>query len=89
MHVGLKEGDEVGSGLGDNVMVDVEEFRYALQRRLAVRVRGVAPVPEVVDRVGLIPGNDAAIGVFTEDGCFAVAVESGGGGVGGYGCCPD
>jgi hypothetical protein len=31
VHVALEEGDEVGSRLGHDEVVDVEEFRHALE----------------------------------------------------------
>jgi hypothetical protein len=38
VRVGSEEGREIRSGLGDDEVIDVEEFTNAMQRRLAVAV---------------------------------------------------
>lgn len=70
VHVGLEEGNEVGTGLGDDEVIDVEELCDAHEGRVAVGVGGVGPVAEV-DFAGGGPGDDVAVLVFAEDGVFA------------------
>lgn len=43
MHVGLKEGDEVGTCLRDDKVVYVEELGDAGEGRVTIGIRGVGP----------------------------------------------
>lgn len=96
VEVAPQERREVGAGLGDDEVVDVEELGDAVEGRLAVVVaagRGVRVVvvgvgPRAEGRfLGGGPGDDVAVFVLAEehDGVGG----GGGGGVGGDGGGPD
>lgn len=73
VHVRLEEGDEVGPGLADDEVVDVEELGDAAERGVTVVVGCVCPVVEI-GRVGGRPGDDVAVDVFAEKGGFLMSV---------------
>jgi len=87
VHVGLQERDEIGTGLADDEVVDVEELGDSLEGRVSVRVRNVRPVVEV-GRVGGGPRDNLAVGIFAENADFSAAIEGWRGGVGRYCCGP-
>lgn len=74
VHVGLKEGNKVGSSLADNKVVDVEKLGDATQGRVALRVRRVCPMAEV-GGIGGCPGNNIPVGVLAEDCRLTSTVE--------------
>lgn len=87
MQVGAEEGGEVGTRLGDDEVVHVEEFCDAVERGFTVCVgRWVRPGAEG-GFFGAGPGDDVAVFVFAEE--RDRAVEGGRGGVGGKGGGPD
>jgi len=63
MEVGAEEGGEVGSSLGDNKVIDVEELCDAVERGFAARVAGMRPGLEGCF-FGGDPGDDVSGFVF-------------------------
>lgn len=84
--VGAQEGRDVGPRLRHDEVVHVEELGDARERRVPVRVAGLAPGPEG-DALRRGPGHDGAGFVFALE-CYG-RVEGCGGGVGGEGRGPD
>ena len=86
VQVGAQEGGNVGTGLGDDEVVDVEELGDAGKGRVALGVGGLAPGAEG-DFLGGGPRDDGPgfVFAFEDDG----GVEGCVGGVGGEGGGPD
>lgn len=69
LEFGAEERGEVGTGLGDDEVVDVEELGDAGEWGITVGVAGVAPGAES-DFLGVGPGDDGAgfVFAFEDDG---------------------